>query len=285
MPRQIHYTEPSTTTMFSPLQLRPRTLLSQVASSVSRWFAEYVTPFPSMVDTYGSAVVVTSLRIDYAIPDLGFADAPHLSIRSGLAIDPRGERIQIEVDCTAQDQPLAHASVTTRVLTVADGDSLSASPGVLHPELRKEFTAAETLTIPRRPAPYLPCHTAVLPPRQWRTFISRSHAEIADQWSFIEMVELATQARERLFVENLHAPLPPQQVIGTPTRTLHAVFRRPMFVYDICLVSSSAHQGPDSSSLCFRHEIGPPDAARPHLTVWETLESASTVAVGGPLRG
>lgn len=112
----------------------------------------------------------------------------------------------------------------------------------------------------------------MLPPAHWLTFISRSHAEVADQWSFIEMVELATQARERLFVEDMHAPLAPHQVIGAPTRTLHAVFRRPMYVYDACRVTSSASLDSGTSALYFQHRIGPPDNPRPHLTVWETFE-------------
>ncbi|WP_338681284.1 hypothetical protein QD712_01720 [Streptomyces acidiscabies] len=272
MPRRISYTEPSATTMFSPLQLRPRLLLSHVASGVSRWLAEYVTPFPSMVDTYGSAVVVTSVRIDYATPCPGFSDAPWLTVRFGLRVDPGGKRIHAETDCTADGRPVAQVSTTMRVLVVADGDSLSASPGVLHPELRKAFTPAETVATPRPPDLSPGGATVVLPPREWRTFISRSHAEVADQWSFIEMIELATQARDRLFAEKLHAPLPPRQVIGTPTRTLHAVFRRPMFVYDPCVVTTSAHRGPGASGLYFHHEIGPPDSPQPHLTVRETLD-------------
>ncbi|QNP74340.1 hypothetical protein IAG44_36040 [Streptomyces roseirectus] len=273
VPRRISYTEPSTTTMFSPLQLRPRTLLGHVASGLSRWLAEYVTPFPSMVDTYGSAVVVTSVRIDYATPCPGFSDAPWLTVQFGLRVHPSGKWMHVEIDCTADGRPVAHVSTTMRVLAVADGDSLSASPGVLHPELRKAFTPAETVATPPPPDPYPAGATAVLPPREWRTFISRSHAEVADQWSFIEMIELATQARDRLFAEGLHAPLPPRQVIGTPTRTLRAVFRRPMFVYDPCVVTTSAHHGPDASGLYFHHRIGPPDSTRPHLTVWETLEA------------
>jgi len=256
--------------MFSPLQLRPRMLLGHVSSGFSRWLAEYVTPFPSMLDTYGSAVVVASVRIDYATPCPGFSDAPWLTVRCGLRVHPSGKWMYVDIDCTADGRPVAHVFTTMRVLAVADGDSLSASPGVLHPELHKAFTPAETAAAPRPAAPNPGEGTAVLPPTQWRTFISRSHAEVADQWSFIEMIELATQSRDRLFAERLHAPLPPRQVIGTPTRTLHAVFRRPMFVYDPCVVTTSAHRDP--AALYFHHRIGLPDSARPHLTVWETVD-------------
>jgi len=273
VPRRISCTEPSATTMFSPLQLRPRMLLSHVSAGFSRWLAEYVTPFPTMLDTYGSAVVVTAVRIDYAVPCPGFSDAPWLTVHVGLRIDPSGKRMHVEIDCTADGRPVAHVSTTLRVLTVADGDSLSASPGVLHPELREAFTPDETVDIPKPATPSTEGPTLVLPPREWRTFISRSHAELADQWSFIEMIELATQARDRLFTENLHAPLPPHQVIGTPTRTLQAAFHRPMFVYDPCAITTSAHRTPDG--LHFHHHIGPPDAPQPHLTVWETLDSTA----------
>lgn len=273
MRRRIIYAEPSVTTMFSPLQLRPRALLGMVSPCVARWLAQYAVPFPEMVETYGSAIVVTALRIDYSVPYLGFTDAPWLTIEAGLTVDPSGQWIQAEVDCTAGGGPAAHISTTIRVLTVTDGESLAASPGVLHPRLRQEFTAEETVAAPRTSDPCPDRAPELLPPQEWQTFISRSHAEVADQWSFVEMVELATQARDRLFAENLHAPLLPVQVIGTPTRTLHARFRRPMYVYEPCQVSSSAHADPEVPGLWFRHRIGPPDAVRPHLTVWETLDA------------
>jgi hypothetical protein len=272
MGRQITYDEPGVTTMFSPLQLRPRALLGLVLPCFARWLAQHVTTYPAMVDSYRSAVVIASTRIDYAAPHLGFIDVPWLTVRCGLSIDPKGEWIQVEVNCAAGDRPAARISTALRVLTVAGDDSLAAQPGVLHPELRRKFTDAETHATPRLPDPHPADPVAVLPPTRWLTFISRSHAEVADQWSFIEMVELATQARERLFVENLHAPLPPRTVVGTPTRTLHAVFRRPMYVYDPCQVTTSANLDPDTSDLYFHHRIGPPDSPRPHLTVWETLE-------------
>ncbi|WP_211337728.1 MULTISPECIES: hypothetical protein [Lentzea] len=260
--------------MFSPLQLRPRTLLGLVSPCLARWLAEYVTTFPAMVETYRSAVVVSSLRIDYATPYLRFTDAPWLTVRSGLRIDQRGEWLQVDIDCVADDRSVARVTATMRVLTVTDASSLAASPGVLHPDLLKRFTPAETMTAvpPPHSRPTLPA--PVLAPQHWQTFISRSHAEVADQWSFVEMVELATQARERLYVENLHDPLPSCHVVGTPTQILRAVFLRPMFVYDPCQVISSAHLDPDTSTLCFRHQIGHPSAPRPHLTVWETLDVA-----------
>jgi hypothetical protein len=274
MPREISYTEPVVTTMFSPLQLRPRTLLGLVSPCVARWLAEHVTSFPEMVKTYRSAMVVSSLRIDHATPHLHFTDTPWLTVRSGMFIDSRGKWLQVDIDCTAGDRSVARVTAAIRVLTVTDPSSLAATPGVLHPDLRERFTPAETVTTfqhPDRP-PTFP--KAVLPPRCWQTFISRSHAEVADQWSFVEMVELATQARERLFVEKLHEPLPARDVVGTPTRTLHAVFSRPMFVYDPCEVTSSAHLDPDTSILCFRHQVGHPGSPHPHLTVWEILETA-----------
>jgi hypothetical protein len=273
MPREISYTEPVVTTMFSPLQLRPRTLLGLVSPCLARWLAEYVTTFPAMVDTYRSAVVVASLRIVYAAPHLRFTDASWLTVRSGLRVDRRGEWLQVDIDCAAGDRSVAQVGATMRVLTVTDGGSLAASPGVLHPDLRKRFTPAETVTAFPQPDPEPTLAAAVVPPQCWQTFISRSHAEVADQWSFVEMVELATQARERLFVEHRHDPLPSRHVVGTPTRTLRAVFLRPMFVYDPCQVTSSAHLDRDTSTLCFRHQIGHPSSPRPQLTVWETLEA------------
>ncbi|SDJ70214.1 hypothetical protein [Streptomyces indicus] len=271
-PRLVRLSEPGTTTMFSPLQLRPRFVLGQASSGLARWLGQYVTPFPAMVAEYGNAVVVTDLRIDDVPGRPGFTEAASVDVRCGLTLDPAGERMRLTVDCAAGGRPLAHAVLSARVLSVAEGAGLSAGPGVLHAALRERFTPAETVPVPRPPDPHPGHGPEVLPEQEWRTFISRSHAEVADQWSYIEMAELATQARERLFTEGLHGELPPHRVIGTPTRTLHAFFRRPMFVYDACVVRTSAHAVPDTGGLCFRHRIGPPGARRAHLTVCEVLE-------------
>ncbi|NBE55308.1 hypothetical protein [Streptomyces boluensis] len=117
------------------------------------------------------ALVVTALRVDYAIPCPGFTDAPSLTLRCGLSVDPRGERIQVEADCSADGRLTLH------------------------------------------------------------------------------------------------------QVIGAPTRTLYAEFHRPMFVYEPCLVRTSAQLTPDGPH--FQHHIGPPDAPRPYLTVREVLDGTT----------
>jgi hypothetical protein len=104
--------------------------------------------------------------------------------------------------------------------------------------------------------------------QEWLTPLFRSHCELADQWSFIEMLELATLARERFFAYDGSSPVA-RDAVRAPVRDVGAVFRRPMFVFDECRVVTSTHRAAQNGNVVFLHQMDRSALRRTHLTIWE----------------
>ncbi|GHF28913.1 hypothetical protein [Streptomyces morookaense] len=276
--RETAFREPLYPTRFSPLQLRPRTLLDLAVNGLARWLAEHLTPFPHLVHKHRTAIVVRTLRLDCTTPDLRFADTPWLDVRARLATTGSGEWLVLSLAYEAGGRTAARARLVLRVLAVAEPETLSAEPGALPPDLLAGFTEAERLPpdalreLARTRQPF-GLGTELLAPQEWETTLSRSQCEVADQWSFIEMIELATTARERLSTTT--GPALP--AAHAPVRSLAAFFQRPMFVFDTCRTVTRAHHAPRGGRTVFRHDIGhaaPPRTAAAGLRVWELLDAA-----------
>ncbi|MBP2404618.1 hypothetical protein [Streptomyces syringium] len=279
--RETTFREPLYTTQFSPLQLRPRALLDLAANGFARWLAEHLTPFPHLLHEHRTAVVVRIARIDYAAPDLRFADASWLDVQVRVTTGGSGEWLVLSMDYAAGGRVAARVRLVMRVLSVAEPESLAAQPGVLPPALLAEFTGAERLPSDefreqsriRQP---FDLGAELITPQEWETTLSRSQCEVADQWSFVEMIELATSARERLFTA-ADSALPADTVrpaVRAPVRSLVAFFQRPMFVFDACRTITRAHHARQGGGTVFRHDIGHAGAARTAgLRVWELLDA------------
>lgn len=279
MRREVSVTEPVTTTMFSPLQMRPRSLLTMVASGFARWMATYSAPFPELIAEHHTAVVVQSLSVDYNQPDLRFEDAAWLTVVTGLTMDDSGERLYLSTAFRAGNRAIAHSLLGLRVLSLAGDESLAARPSALPARLREHFAPEEIVVRSAQSAlhpspPALNCEE-LISAQEWRTPLLRSHCEVADQWSFIEMIELATCARERLFAVGLSSSPVLRDALGTPFLSLRARFRKPMFVFDECQITTSTKTTPTGGNLVFIHEFKTESATRSHLTVWETLSLGS----------
>lgn len=265
--------------MFSPLQLRPRPLLTMMSGGFARWMATYVAPFGELISEHRTAVVVQSLEIDYAYPSLRFEDAVWLTAVTRMRTFECAEWLHLTTDFQSGDRLVARGRLMIRVLALAGDESLAARPSALSAGLRRRFAHDEVIPAEERralagSAPAM-AGEEILPAQEWRTPLLRSHCEVADQWSFVEMAELATCARERLFTTGMAASPVVRNALSSPFRNLRAVFRRPMFVFDECAVTTSARPAPDGAGVVFVHNAGPVSSSRPHLTVWETLYPGS----------
>ncbi|MEU8763600.1 hypothetical protein [Streptomyces sp. NPDC048659] len=321
MPRPITFTDPVRTTQFSPRQLRPRAVLDLAFNGFARWMEAHLVPFPRLLHAHHRALAVQSLRIDYRAPDPVFADytdRPRLTARTSVTFSDCGGFAAVELSCAApggrgwRDGPgdeggcpgrdgegpgagrhtgreAVRARLIARILELQDAASMSALPGTLPPELRSLLSAdglgpAAGLRSPDlRPDPFGADATPAVLARDWRTSLHRGHCEVADQWSFVEMTELAAQARERLYTVGPpgappDTPPPPAALdaVRLPLRALVAVFHRPLFVFDACRVRTTAHTPVPAVGPVYRHEVyadggGARRDGRPHLRVWELL--------------
>lgn len=191
-------------TQFSALQLRPRTLLDIAMNGLARYMAEHLTTFPDFIYHHRAAMVIRTVHLDYVPPDLCFADASWLEMHVGMAVNRTGEWLSLAVDYQAGNRPVARVRIILRVLTLVDSDSLSAQLGQLPESLLARFPAdqrqsTETFTGQARATPLFQRGPQLVAVQRQETTLTRTYCEVADQWSFVEMSEMATTARERLF--------------------------------------------------------------------------------------
>lgn len=265
--------------MFSPSQLRPRSLLTMMSGGFARWMATHVAPFGELIAEHHTAVVVQSLEIDYAYPSLRFEDAVWLSAATRMRTFECAEWLHLTTDFRAGDRLVARGRLMIRVLALAGDESLAARPSVLSARLRRRFADDEVIPAEERrnfagSAPAM-VGEMILPAQEWRTPLLRSHCEVADQWSFVEMAEVATCARERLFTTEMASSPVVREALSSLCRNVRAVFRRPMFVFDECAITTAARPAADGAGVVFIHNVSPVSSSRPHLTVWETLYPGS----------
>ncbi|GAA3687525.1 hypothetical protein GCM10022267_87890 [Lentzea roselyniae] len=276
--RQVEFTQPVTTTQFSPLQLRPRTLLGWMSDGFARWLAANLVPFPALIAEHGTAVVVQSVGIDYVAPDLRFDESEWITVRCTMSADLTGDRLWMWVDYLATDRLAARGTLIVRVVRLGEKDSLAARPGSLPGHLLARFAPGEIRELdarqPARDAKSWPSGKYLALTSSWSTVLCRSHCEVADQWSFIEMVELVTHARESMFT--VDASEAARHAVAAPLRSLRAVFRRPMFLFDECKVDTTVHTPDNGDGPVFHHEVRRADRDSVHLSVWEQLDPLDT---------
>jgi acyl-CoA thioesterase FadM len=272
--RQVEFTLPVTTTQFSPLQLRPRTLLGLMSESFARWLAAHLVPFPALITEHGTAVVVQSVGIDYVAPDLRFDESEWITVRCTMSADLTGDRLWLWVDYLATDRLAARGTLIVRVVRLGEKDSLAARPGSLPDHLLAMFAPGEIRELdarqPARDAKSWPAGDHPVLTSSWNTVLCRSQCEVADQWSFIEMVELVTHARERMCT--VDGSDVARHAVAAPLRSLRASFRRPMFLFDECQVDTTTRTPGNGDGPVFHHEVRCAGRDAVHLSVWEQLD-------------
>lgn len=180
-----------------------------------------------------------------------------------------------QADAPAQ-QPVGRVRADLRIVSVVEGEALTAVPGALPATLLGAFSSDEIYqpdraAITRESSP--PSGTEIAPPASFEVSLYRTHCEVADQWSFIEVVELLTAARERLYVQDTAPAGVGKLAVGLPVRSIVAVFHHAMFVFDACKITTRAVHADDGpgDGVAFVHTVGYPDSAGTCVTAWEIL--------------
>lgn len=291
MPRQDAFEAPVDPSQFGPLQMRPRALLALAMSGLARWLAAHVVPYPRLVDEHRTGLVFTLARLDYAHPDLRFADADWLVVTSRVRVSESGTYLALDVDIAARpspgadpDRPVASFHADLRVVSIVERHALTALPGELAPGLLARFERSEVYrpdraALARDATP--PEGAEVLAPVAFETVLCRSHCEVADQWSFIEVMELATAARERLLLLEEVPDAVGTMAVARPTGSLVAVFHRAMYLFDTCRISTRVLAAPRGGAVV-AHAFS--DRAREGscVTAWEILRGDAAAEGGRP---
>ena len=278
MTRTVSFETPTDPTLFGPDQPRPRALLALSMRGFATWLAEHLVPYSRLVYDFGTGAVFTTVRLDY-LGELRFADADWLTTTTRVQVSESATYLRLDVSVDARYAldgrrlPVAHSHADLRLVTILESDVLTAVPGTLPDRLFDRLEAQDTYrpdreALARDTTP--PTHGVVLAERVSRGSLCRSHCEVADQWSFIEVIELLTTARERLFQAEL-----PEEIrrfaVSSPTRSITAVFHRPLYLFDDYRLTTRmvAEGAPGLPSLVY--EMDDPTHAASCVTAWETL--------------
>jgi hypothetical protein len=289
MPRAITFETPTGPTQFGPEQIRPRVLLGLAMTSLGCWFAAHLVPHSRLLNDYRTGFVFTTVQLDNALPDLRFADADWLAVTSRVTVSDSAKYLHLTVDIDARldtqesaTRRVASFNADLRAVTVVESEALTATPGTLPGPLYARFLPEEI---------YQPDRTAIAraatPPEGkeifnsngQETILCRSHCEVADQWSFIEVLELLTTARERLFLQSGVPAAVGRLAVAHPVRNIVGVFHRSMYVFDTCRISTRVlTSSTEDSRLTFTYSLDDPARPGTCVTAWENV----TMPEGNP---
>lgn len=271
--------------LFSPFQMRPRAVLGAAVSGIGRWFAQYAVPYRQILTAYRTATVIGDVRLDYGVPDLRFHDADWLTVHGTLATDHTGRWLRWRGTIAGGERVAASIVIDMRVVTLSDGGDFGAVPGTMPPQLLARFDSDDRFTVDRERTATPPTSVPLTEPASNQVTLYRSQCEVADQWSFIEAIELLTQSRDRLLVESTQPTPRLRQALSAPVRTMSVHFHRAMFSFDQATVTTQAFDASDG--LLLVHSLGREGRAEPNLTAWELMADVSAagpeVSVAGSL--
>lgn len=269
--------------LFSPFQLRPRAVLGAAVSGIGRWFAQYAVPYRQILTVHRTATVIGHVRLDYGVPDLLFDDADWLTVRGTLTADHTGRWLRWRGTIAGGECVAASVVIDLRVVGLSDGGDFGAVPAAMPQQLLARFDSGDRFTMDRQRTAAPSASVPLTEPASNQVTLYRSQCEVADQWSFIEAIELLTQSRDRLLVESAEPTARLRQALSAPVRTMSVQFHRAMFSFDHATVTTQAFDAP--GGLLLVHSIGREDTADPNLTAWELVADVSAAGPAAPAAG
>lgn len=282
MVREITFEHPVDPSQFGPEQIRPRALLALAMSGLSRWFATCLVPYSRLLSEHHTGLVFTHASLRRAAPDLRFRDADWLGVTARVSMSDSAKYLHLAVEFGARrdagtggHRPVASFDADLRVVSIEEGHALTALPGMLPDHLLALFEPTEIYEPDRAAltAVSMPPTGAEVLAAGFEVPLVRSDCEVADQWSFIEVAELATRARERL----RHLDTTPETIAriariaaAGPVARLDAVFDASLYVFDVCSVATRVLVQ-KSGDVVFLHTFTDAAHNRRCATVWELI--------------
>lgn len=281
MAREVTVETPVDPSQFGPDQIRPRALLAQSIGGLARWFAAHLVPYPRLLNDHATGLVFTTVRLQHTSPGFRFGDADWLEATSRVSVSDSAKYLSLDVDFRARrdtqaraDRPVGSFHADLRVVTVVEDKALSAVPGTLPDPLlalfrRDEIYEPDRAALARASTP--PDGREIFAGAGYKTTIFRSQCEVADQWSFIEVMEMMTAARERLFLDSAPEAVG-RLAVADPPRHTAATFHRALYVFDTCEIATRVVAAPgDAGFVAFVHTLEDPAHPGPCVTAWEVL--------------
>ena len=237
MGRLVRFEVPSDTSLFTPLQLQPRSLMQLTMTGWARWVRTHLASFPKLIHEHRFGVVVTGIRIEYPTRFL-FEHDSDLQIDVGVRVVKQGGLLELKLWFKEKhEQEVARVKLLLRPLKLAGDLSMSATPTSVEGTLLSMFKADEIdSAAPERVVPGLVASVRARGPALQQGALSfrlwRHLCEVADQWSYIESVGFCGAGRESLALSGGAASEQLRATLSMPLRQIDIELSRPGFVFD-----------------------------------------------------
>lgn len=246
MGRSVSFEVPVETSLFTPLQLHPRSVFGIAMSGWARWLREHWVPFPRLIQEQKLGVVIANLDLNYVRP-FGFFDADTLLAVVSVTVRRGGRLLFLDMRLmtSSGNDEVATVAAVLRPVKIADGVVFAATPADLDARIFANFADDEIVSPPTSPRVrevVAELETGDEPIAiASRSFTLRRHlCEVADQWSAIALPDLTTDLREQLAVDHEEDPALTSALVF-PMRRITMEFRRPAFFLDRFTVDCRAY--------------------------------------------
>lgn len=257
MARRVTFEVPTDTGQFTFLQIQPKSLLNLCWNGYARWLRQHLFSFPQLIREHGFGAVILDIDIEYLEP-LTFFDTDSLEITVALRARRGGTRLELQTDYSGAGRPAAQVTLILCPVEIKDQETLTAFPARLSSTILDKFDPDEVdAESPSRQVPELVAQIEAdgeaLRRRTGEFFVHHHYCEVAEQWSFIEVPNIAESIREPLALEGSeHQPILRDCLIK-PLKRLHVELYQPYFVYESGIVETSAYHW--QNQLTFIHRL------------------------------
>jgi hypothetical protein len=252
MPRVVRQTVQHDTSLFDPRQLTPNVLLRFTMSGWAAWLEEHLVPFPALIDEHRMGVVVAGFRIDYPRSH-GFFDGSGFDVETRVTRFGHGRFLRLTVDVTPPGvDTVATVELALSTVIVRGGrDDMAAKPGLIPEPIRDRFEEGPASN-PGKQVKGLVDALGWQPDTPTDPFemtLKRQHCEMADQWCYLEIPCLTSDAREA-WVERSGKFYESRAMAR---RSITARLRAPAFIYDPIAIDTHPFQ--TEPGLTFVHQL------------------------------
>jgi len=272
MGRQVAFEVPTDSGQFTWLQIQPRSLLALSWSGYARWLREHLVSFPKLIREEGFGAVILDIDMSYLEP-LTFFDTDTLEMMVALKVRRRGTRLELHTDYRGAGRHAASVTIVLCPVEIKDQETLTAAPMPLPERLLERFRDDEVDdSSPQRRVPDLvdaiEAGGQLLGELEDIFNVHHHYCEVAEQWSFVEVPNIAEALRETLALSRAAEQPQLRQCLDQPLRRLNIELYQPYFVYDSGRLKTHAYHS--AGRLAFVHRLSSERfGATPHGIVVE----------------
>jgi hypothetical protein len=271
MPRRSVFQVVNDPTLFHAVQMHPRAGIALGFQGFARWLGEHLVDFPTLTHEHHVGVTIYRMRVEYF--GRALFDSPVINVDAGLRSRSDGGLLFLDADLSMRGQRFLRVELILCPVQIGEDTALSAVAGPLSPDVLEKFMPDELVDAAPPPVVQpairkLDSSGAVRTEFSSPFIVHRSMCELADQWCFLAVTDLAGHARE-LMVRGVATQHPNLRKGLRPLAAIDVELRRPLFYLDEGSVGTTAYMTEHGPT--FVHQLRGGAGGTLHGTVIERI--------------